>query len=95
VTHASSPAGEVPVPAGHFQPRHRHEGDSTLHSLPAAAQVDRESQTVVCDEELEDLQDVEELRDSLPDHQPRSPALSLPTQHCVQVHSLHLQAGEQ
>ena len=35
-------------------------------------QVDRDSQTVVCDEMLEDLDNIEELRDSLPEHQPRS-----------------------
>ncbi len=34
-------------------------------------QVDRDTQTVVCDDLLEDTS-VEELRDSLPEHQPRS-----------------------
>jgi hypothetical protein len=34
-------------------------------------QVDRDTQTVVCDDQLEDTS-VEELRDSLPEHQPRS-----------------------
>ena len=33
--------------------------------------VDKETQTVVLDELLEDLESLEELRDSLPDHQPR------------------------
>ena len=33
--------------------------------------VDRESQTIVMDELLEDLENLEELRDNLPDHQPR------------------------
>ena len=36
------------------------------------AKVDRDSQTVVCDEMLEDLDNIEELRDTLPEHQPRS-----------------------
>ena len=39
--------------------------------------VDRESQTIVCDELLEDLEDIEELRDSLPEHQPRLPFVHL------------------
>ena len=39
-------------------------------------QVDRESQTVVCDEELEDTS-TEELRESLPEHQPRSKLVHL------------------
>ena len=34
--------------------------------------MDRDSQTVVCDEMLEDLDNIEELRDTLPEHQPRS-----------------------
>jgi len=33
--------------------------------------VDRDSQTIVVDEMLEDLEDVEELREALPEHQPR------------------------
>jgi len=33
--------------------------------------VDKESQTIVCDEVLEDIEGVEELKESLPDHQPR------------------------
>ena len=39
-------------------------------------QVDRDSQTVVCDEMLEDLDNIEELRDNLPEHQPRWIVLS-------------------
>ena len=35
------------------------------------SKVDRESHTVVCDELLEDLENIEELRDTLPEHQPR------------------------
>jgi hypothetical protein len=34
-------------------------------------QVDKASQTIVCDEVLEDIEGVEELKESLPDHQPR------------------------
>ena len=34
-------------------------------------QVDKTSQTIVCDEILEDIEGVEELKESLPDHQPR------------------------
>ena len=47
---------------------------SSWHQLKTCddAQVDRDSQTVVCDEMLEDLDNIEELRDSLPEHQPRS-----------------------
>ena len=33
--------------------------------------VDKETQTIVMDEMLEDIESLEELRDSLPDHQPR------------------------
>ena len=33
--------------------------------------VDKASQTIVCDEVLEDIEGVEELKESLPDHQPR------------------------
>jgi len=33
--------------------------------------VDKESQTIVCDEVLEDIEGLEELKESLPDHQPR------------------------
>ena len=46
---------------------------STFHNV----KVDRESQTIVCDELLEDLEDIEELRDSLPEHQPRLPFVHL------------------
>ena len=33
--------------------------------------VDKETRTIVMDEMLEDIESLEELRDSLPDHQPR------------------------
>ena len=33
--------------------------------------VDKATQTIVCDEVLEDIEGVEELKESLPDHQPR------------------------
>jgi len=33
--------------------------------------VDRDTQTIVLDEEFSDLEDIEELRENLPDHQPR------------------------
>jgi len=43
--------------------------DTSNHAI--VMKVDRDSQTIVCDEVLEDLESVEELRESLPDHQPR------------------------
>ncbi|XP_023325711.1 glia maturation factor beta [Eurytemora carolleeae] len=42
--------------------------------------VDKDSQTIVCDETLEDTS-AEELRDSLPEHQPRFVLFSYPLQH--------------
>jgi len=43
--------------------------DTSNHAI--VMKVDKESQMVVCDEVMEDLEDIEELRDSLPEHQPR------------------------
>jgi len=43
--------------------------DTSNHAI--VMKVDRDSQTVVCDEMLEDLDNIEELRDTLPEHQPR------------------------
>jgi len=43
--------------------------DTSNHAI--VMKVDRESHTVVCDELLEDLENIEELRDALPEHQPR------------------------
>jgi len=42
--------------------------------------VDRDSQTIICDEVLEDT-NTEELRDSLPEHQPRFVLYSYPITH--------------
>ena len=44
--------------------------DKTASAL--VMKVDKESRTIVLDELLEDLGDLEDLRDALPDHQPRS-----------------------
>ena len=43
--------------------------DKTASAL--IMKVDRETQTIVMDELLEDVESLEELRESLPDHQPR------------------------
>ena len=79
--HLNFSAGKVSLSARYFQSRHCDEG--TLLSFIVTiwrcsksfasnhVKVDRDSQTVVCDEMLEDLDDIEELRDSLPEHQPR------------------------
>ena len=41
------------------------------HASALVMKVDKESQTIVLDELLENLESLEELTDSLPDHQPR------------------------
>ena len=48
-----------------------HTGIAAVEIYGMNNQVDKASQTIVCDEVLEDIEEVEELKESLPDHQPR------------------------